>query len=246
MPSMHDKKLPATTWGRLKEACSVPAGATVPWMNSLEMDMLDAANERALSGTEAAFQSKIKIYRAILSRHVLYENGSHKFEILFVETLRRKLLGKQETSLMFAGLIVATRFRFAYLEEPDTISAKFSPDAANNEFDRNCWQLRYDFGRLQQEAVELGILDPGAFIAAFGETRRALAEDLLRTSIEGRKRLLAVLPLPGERVLANKRADVSECILEYMRDMEPVNTRFISATLDMFRELLSTETSQPQ
>jgi hypothetical protein len=86
-------------------------------MEFLERDMLDAANEQVLSGLEATFISDNKAYRPVLARHVLFENGDRKFQVLFIETLPRQFLGKRHTSLILAGLLLASRFRFAYLEE---------------------------------------------------------------------------------------------------------------------------------
>src|SRR5277367_4834559 len=124
MPPMYEQRLPTSTWGAVREMSSSPYRRVAPWIDRLERDMLDAAASRVPGGLEATFSSKDKIYRTILARHILYKNGDHRFEVLFVETLPRQFLGKRHTSLILAGLVLASRFRFAYLEEPDVTAAK--------------------------------------------------------------------------------------------------------------------------
>ena len=236
MPPMLQQKLPCTTWAQLREVASAAFRNIPPWMQRLERDILDAAGGRRLSGLEATFSSRGKIYRTILARYQLFENGNQKFEVLFVETLPRQFLGKRNTSLILAGLVLASRFRFAYLEEPDEVAAKFADALPADMFDSYCWQFHYDVDRLQHEAVELGLMDANEFVKAFGEARRGFAEGLLKTSVEARDRLLAVLPPMGEPIGAERRPRVRDAILAYLREVGPVNSRFIAAAIDVYRE----------
>lgn len=75
------------------------------------------------------------IYRPLLTRHELYYDGSRKFYILFIESLPSKFLGKQHTSTLLAGLVLASRFRFAYFEEWDRMfTSKFGESLSDSEF----------------------------------------------------------------------------------------------------------------
>ncbi|MEJ1963780.1 MAG: toll/interleukin-1 receptor domain-containing protein [Gammaproteobacteria bacterium] len=236
MPPMLHQRLPCTSWAQLREESSASLRRVPPWMQRLERDIMDAASGRRLSGLEATFSSRGKIYRTILSRHQLFENGTQKFEVLFVETLPRQFLGKRNTSLILAGLVLASRFRFAYLEEPEEVAAKFSDALPGDVFESHCWQFHYDLDRLQHEAVELGLLDTNEFVKAFGEANRGFAEGLLKTSVESRARLLGVLPPMGEPIGAEKRPTVRDAILAYLREVGPVNSRFISVAIEVYRE----------
>jgi hypothetical protein len=227
MPPMHDKKLPKTYWGQVRAAAQTPNRRLEPSMEFLERDMLEAANGKVLTGREASFVSGGKVYRPILARHVQYESGDHRFQILFVETLPRQFLGKKHTSLILAGLLLASRFRFAYLEEPDLVAAKFADSLSDVEFEANCWQLYYDLERARHEAVELGLLSTAEYVRAFGEDRRGIAESLIQSATDARQRLSAVLPNPGDRVGPHNRPKVKEVIMQYLHDISPVNGRFL-------------------
>ena len=245
MPALIDTKLPETSWRALREASQTRFQTSAMWMERLEADMLNAANERALDGVEATFASKDqRIFRSILARHVLYENGNHRFEVLFVQTLPRQFLGKSNTSMMLAGLVLASRFRFAYLEEPESVTAKFADTVPLDAFEANCWQLRYDLDRLQHEAMEFGLLDPVVFIKAFGEENRGIAEHLLAQSAAGRNDLLALLPKPGEPVSAATRSKVKEAIGGFLKSSEPINGEFLTKALEVFGTELKSQLAQ--
>jgi len=248
MPARIEGQLPETTWRAVREVSGTKFRATAPWMERLEKDMVNAANQMALDGVEATFSSRDqRIFRTILARHILYENGNHKFAVMFVQTLPRQFLGRTNTSMMLAGLVLASRFRFAYLEEPDSIAAKFADALPLEQFEANCWQLRYDLDRSQHEAIEFGLLDPLVFVKAFGEQNRALAEQLLSQSAGNRDQLLAELPQPGDHVTDAGRATVKAAIGRFLRSVEPINSRFLVTALDVFRsELVSQLEHQPK
>jgi hypothetical protein len=246
MPPMQNKQLPATTWGELKRACCSEYRPVAPWIERLERDMLDTSSHRVPRSMEATLASNEKIYRAILSRHILFENGACTFEILFVETLPRQFLGKKHTSLMLAGIVLAARFRFAYLEDPKILAEKFDDFLSADDFQSNCWQFHYDLDRLRHEAIELGILDPVAFINAFGEERRGFAENLLKVSNDSRLKLYEALPVPGERIADADRPRVKAAILEYCEKVGGLNSRFLIEALEILKNELLSQTKMLQ
>jgi hypothetical protein len=248
MPARIEGKLPETTWRAVRDVQGTKYRAVPSWMERLEKDMVNAANQMALDGVEATFASRDqRIFRTILSRHILYESGNHKFEVLFVQTLPRQFLGKTNTSMMLAGLVLASRFRFAYLEEPESVAARFADSLALDQFEANCWQLRYDLDRSQHEAIEFGLMDPLIFVKAFGEQNRALAEKLLAQSAASRDQLLTTLPQPGEHVTETARPGVKAAVGQFLRSVEPINSQFLTTALDVFRnEVLSQLEQQPK
>ena len=236
MPARVGKQLPESTWLALREVSATPSRPKPLWMEQLEKDMVKAATERALDGMEATFAAKDnRIFRTILARHIRYENGNHKFEVMFVQTLPRQFLGKHNTSMMLAGLVLASRFRFAYLEEPDVVAAKFADCLSLEAFEANCWQLRYDLDRLQHEAIEFGLLDPVAFVRAFGEENRGAAEQLMLQSATNRDELLKSLPLPGEHITDATRPGVKAIIGKYLGAVSTVNSSFLAMGVDVYR-----------
>src|SRR5262249_58173158 len=107
---------------------------------------LNSANGRTVDKPDAFFSSAAGdgIYRPILVRHIVRYNQTHLFAVVFVRTLPRQFLGFAGTSLLLAGLVLASRFRFAYLEEPERVSACFDDSLDAGTFTTSCKQLRYD------------------------------------------------------------------------------------------------------
>lgn len=241
LPPMQGEQLPSTGWGEVKSACRSPYSAHIPWVERLERDMLNAANGRALGEPEATFLSKNKTYRAILFRHIVHWDGTHRFGIVFVRTLPRQFLGDQNTSLILAGLVVASRFRFSYLEEPDRTAAQFDDKVINSEFEGNYRQFLYDLERMKQELMELGLLDHTAFINSFGPSRRGIAEAFLEAWKEAGQALEAGLPPPTTAISAANRTNIKESIMQFLKKMETENARFLKVALDAYRDELEAQ-----
>jgi hypothetical protein len=239
MPPMQGEQLPSTTWADVKAAGQSPYSGYLPWIERLEQDMLNAANGRTLSEAEATFRSKDKTYRAILVRHLLHWDGTHRFGIVFVETLPRQFVGDQNTSLILAGLVVASRFRFAYLEEPERVEAGFDDGLSDHEFDGNYRQFLYDLERMRQESMELGLLDHTAFIQSFGPNRRGIAEGFLNAWKEARQTLETSLPPPTAAVGGENRAGTKASILAFLKKMEAENSRFLRVALEAYQDELT-------
>jgi TIR domain len=241
MPPMQGEQLPSTSWRDVKAACASPHSAHIPWIERLERDMLNAANGRALGESEATFLSKNKTYRAILFRHIVNWGGTQRFGIVFVETLPRQFVGDQNTSLILAGLVVASRFRFAYLEQPDRIEARFDDRVSDAEFEGHYRQFLYDLERMRQEAMELGLLDPTTFVNSFGPNRRGIAEGFLTQSAAARQTLERGLPPPGTTVGAGNRKSIKEAIMQFLKAMEVENSRFLKVAIQAYGDELEAQ-----
>ena len=241
MPSMEGEQLPTATWTDVKAACTSPFSARILWIERLERDMLNAANGRTLDQSEATFLSKGKTYRAILCRHIRQWDGTHRFGIVFVETLPRQFIGDQNTSFILAGLVVASRFRFAYLEQPERIKAQFADTLSDAEFDGSYRQFLYDLERMQHEAMELGLTDHTAFILAFGPSRRGVAEGFLKEWREARQEFDAAIPSPATPVDAQTRSGIKTAILRFLQKMESQNSRFLKTALEAYGEELNAQ-----
>jgi hypothetical protein len=234
MPHMVNRQLPVATWGRLKQVLT-PPGSPIPiWVENLEQDMVNAANGLALIGREMSFNRNQKIWRPILYKHVLYEGGGHKFEILFVETLPRQFLGAKSTSALLAAIIMASRFRFAYFEESDVTNASVTAELGYKTAETKCRQLVYDLERLEYEAMEFG-LDAQSFIVAFGEEKKALAESFIETWEDAKEKFLSVVRPFGGPIPECGRDAVKQAIDEFLKTVESENRRFLLTAIDLYR-----------
>ena len=248
MPAMLNEQLPTTTWGAVKAACRSEYDPHILWIERLERDMLNAAAGDTLAAPEAIFlsyQAKRTPYRAILVKHQLKWDGTHIFSIVFVGTLPRHFLGDQKTSLILAGLVVGSRFRFAYLEQPARIASQFADNVSDSEFLGNYRQFLQDLERMKIESMELGLVDATAFMQAFGESRQGKAESFLVVWKEARAALDAALPPPSAPVDASNRSKIREAILAFLDQMAAENARFLRAAVDAYREELELQLRTP-
>ncbi len=238
MPAMSNRQLPSTTWDELRAASSSRSIANALWMRAVEREMVNVANGKLLGAPEAVFQGAqgTKIYRPILVRYSVLFNLTSQFRIVFVETLPRQFVGYQKTSLLLAGLVQASRFRFAYLEEPDRVAALFADAQSDLTFAINCQQLHYDIERIQSEAVEFGLLDSNAFVDAFGEKRRAVAESFIQFWGTAKEAVLADLPAQGEPLSPQGRNRAKLAIATFLASMAAENQRFVITALDAYRD----------
>jgi hypothetical protein len=235
-PVQHDR-WPETSWKELREKAGNQYQPVPLWMQQLENDVVKVSGGRTTEGIEATFSDKdSRVFRTILSRLTKFKNGANKFEVLFVPTLPRQFLGKANTSMILAGLVIASRFRFAYLEEPDEVHGRFADDLPLARFSAACWQLRYDLDRFSDEAREFGLLDPSAFIKAFGDDNRAIAESMLQQSAQFKTELLEHLPIPPEFVSEEDRHKVQSAVGSYLRGMSEVNGQFLLRALEVFQK----------
>jgi len=235
LPAMQNRQLPSTTWDEVRAACQARSVANTLWMQSLEREMVNVASGKLPGSPEAVFMSALghKVYRPILVRRIELYNGSNEFQVVFVETLPRHFVGFQKTSLLLAGLVQASRFRFSYLEEPDRVAALFDDARSDLEFAINCRQLEYDIARIQTEALELGVVDGQAFIAAFGEKRRATAESFGRIWEQAKA---ALLPAHDAPLQPERRAACRTAISRFLADMAGENRPFVVAALEAYRD----------
>jgi hypothetical protein len=241
MPPMYEQLLPSATWADVKAATRSQYSVHIPWMDRLERDMLNAANGRSLGEPEATFRSKNKTYRAILCRHVLQWDGTNRFYIVFVETLPRQFVGDQNTSLILAGLVMASRFRFAYLEQPDRIAAQFDDKVTDSEFDGNYRQFLHDLERMRQESMELGLLDETSFFNSFGERRRGVAESFLVSWAAARQALDNSLPPLTTAIDATNRGNIRSAIMQFLKTIERENSRFLKVAIQAYCEELDVQ-----
>jgi hypothetical protein len=241
MPPEPDGSTSKTTWKDLRDAQNLSSMAT-SWMDKIERDVIYAARNRGRSKaeTEITFQRGDKILRPVLSRHALYEDGSRTFSIQFIETLPRQFLGRRNTSLILAGLILGSRFRFAYFEDGEgEYQKRFDDSVSDRQFGINCRQLRYDIERMEHESAEFGLLDREAFIAAFGEGNRAIAQHFLENWDVVKPELFAVLPI--REIQAVDRPKIKEAVFKFFAKMKLENAAFLQKSMDVYYEEMSSQ-----
>jgi hypothetical protein len=168
-------RVPQIQWGQLREKISlVSRTGIIPWMDKIEADVVRAADGIAVSEDDVTFVTITgKVFRPILARHVAYKSGVREFSILLVRTMDRRFIGKRETSLLLTALILASRWRFTYLEDWDgTRNRNFGLEGPMADFQDSCRQLLYNIEWIENEAAQYGTANVASLVDAFGQDVR--------------------------------------------------------------------------
>jgi hypothetical protein len=149
-------------------------------------------------------------------------------------------MGRKNTSMLLAGLVLASRFRFAYLEDREEVFVKLFGDGLSDaEFEANCTQLKYNLEQMSHEAADFGLLDNDTFVKAFGAENRAKAENFLKNWDETERRLNLKLPTSDTRITPENRPDIKSALNDFFASVEVENEKFTIAAIDVFRSEVS-------
>lgn len=226
---------PTTTWGKLKQLVAQGSGRIVPWMHKVETDVVKATGNFAVSGEDATFLGKnSKIYRTLLDRHKLYVNNDRRFYLMFVETVDRRFVGSPRTSLLLASLILASRWRFIYLENWKSTEQNFDEDTSLESFSIACRQLVYNIDSIDLEAAELGASNQQAMIEAFGQQHRAEVEQFFTNWEAAKINLFDVLPKNASKITMDNKKTIGKVVLDFLESTRRQNADFVKLAIDAY------------
>lgn len=236
LPQPMDTQQRAITWSEMKDKLRRDPRPDVPWMDKIESDIVTAASKLRLVSNDATLVGEDgRIYRPILGRHQLLMNGTRKFFVMFVETLKRDFDGDPTTSMLLASLVIASRFRFQYFEQWEAAhAAKFRDDCRLDEFADACLQLRYDLDRLDHESVQLGLGNVEAVVDAFGLENRARAERFFRDWFRIRTSLFDALPASRDGMRSERRGEMLAAAREFFEQARLQNSEFLELVVQTY------------
>jgi hypothetical protein len=199
-----------TTWEQMKTSIEAN-NETFAWMDKVEDDILDAAHQRNLKRPELTFRAHDgQFYRPLLARQTIFGSGARKFSVIFVRTLPRKFVGDETTSALLVGLILASRFRFTFIEEAQQLMERLGDGVTDAEFQLSCRQLLYDIERMEQESSEFGMNSPDLFQQAFGPENHEIVNGFYEIWFPVRKELFTLIRQRLEDPSAVSRENIRE------------------------------------
>ncbi len=243
---LENRLPPSITWHKLRALLTQSNGKDVPWMHKVEADIVNASNNKDVNGNDVSFRgSDRRIYRPILERHREYMNGDRRFYLMFVETIDRRFTGSPRTSLLLACLILASRWRFMYLENWQETERIFSEDASLETFTVACRQLRYNIDWIERESAELGADNQQAMVEAFGEHRRAQVEQFFHVWDLDKAKLLKSLHMSSADITAGDQKVIGKAVLDFLRSTRKQNVEFLELAVRVYGEVtkIFTETN---
>ena len=212
---------------------------TFAWMDKVEEDILDAIHQRNLRSPELTFRAHDgQFYRPLLSRQIIYGGGARKFSAIFVRTLPRKFVGDETTSALLIGLILASRFRFKFIEAAKELQDELGDNVTEPEFQLACRQLLYDIERMEQESSEFGMNNPDLFQEAFGQENYEIVNAFYQIWFPLRDDLFELIKQRLENPNSITRASIREEIKKFSQALAPYNRRFLEMCLQKYTAYL--------
>lgn len=236
--SLAGGQAPQVTWGELRQTLSRPERANIPWMDKLEMNVARAAALKTSGPDDVTFRGSRdgRIYRALLTRHKLYQNGKRRFYVLLVETFDRRFVGDPQTSLLLIALTLASRWRFTFFERWQETLRTFGAERSDKDFQDACMQLEHNLDWMENEGVELGADDKDAMVEAFGFANKARVERFYFDWYAAKKKLDGQLPQTFEGLGPDTRAKVQAAIVEFLTSMKAENAEFLQLCIEKYGE----------
>lgn len=235
--SLSGNRAPSTSWGELKRLLDITSGRNVPWVHKVEADVVRAIDSRNVSGADVTLRGENgKVYRPILERHQLFVNGDRRFYLLFVETLDRRFIGSERSSLLLTSLILASRWHFSYFEKWADTQRNFGEQIPLQNLADGCKQLLYNMEWIQLEAAQLGADDPRRMIEAFGLGCRARVERFFEDWEEAKKGLFTVLPGPYAEITEANRKEVGAAVLTFLESNKSRNQEFLKLAIQAYSD----------
>jgi hypothetical protein len=226
------------TWQEMKNSLGTN-NETFAWMDKVQNDVLDAVHQQNLRTPELTFRAHDgQFYRPLLARQTIYGSGARKFTVIFVRTLPRKFAGDETTSALLIGLILASRFRFAFVEGAEELMAKLSDRIADTEFQLSCRQLIYDIERMEHESSEFGMNSPDLFQQAFGPENHEIVNGFYEVWSPIKKDLVAIIRRWLENPTAVSRENIREEVQRFANTVSPYSRRFLEMCLRRYTSQL--------
>jgi hypothetical protein len=228
-----------TTWGQMRKSLT-NNNETSAWMDKIEDDILDAVNQRNLRSPETTFRAQDgQLYRPLLARQIIYGSGMRKFSVVFVRTLPRKFVGDETTSALLIGLILASRFRFSFIENQNNLLLITLGDTITDaEFQLACRQLIYDVERMEQESSEFGMNSPDLLHQAFGPDNHEIVNAFYRIWFPAKDDLFAALKEGIVDSSKSRRENIKQQVKTFANSISPYNKRFLEMALQKYTAYL--------
>jgi len=223
-----------TTWEQMKTSLEAN-NETFAWMDKVKDDILDAANQRNLRSPELTFRAHDgQFYRPLLARQTIFGSGARKFSVIFVRTLPRKFVGDETTSALLVGLILASRFRFTFIEAAQELVERLGDGVTDAEFQLSCRQLLYDIERMEQESSEFGMNNPDLFQQAFGPENHEIVNAFYEIWFPVRRDLFTIVKRRLDDPSAVSRESIRDEVKKFSDTVSPYNRRFLEMCLQRY------------
>ena len=145
------------TWENFLQSTSGPHGdawreAITSVIISSQAERIDVDNSQIILSSDES-----KSYRIVLTTATRYWDDVRDFNLYFVETLGRRDIGDEDTTLMLKGLELACRYRFMFLESSSPFSANSLLATEEKRLPEMAAKLLQELNLMRKEASSAGL-----------------------------------------------------------------------------------------
>jgi hypothetical protein len=180
-------------------------------------------------------------YRVILAKHELYGNGKREFVVHFIETLKGVTGGDERTTTLASGIMLASKYRFLFLEEQSRYSPKGLASKTGRSLLKELKHLLKDLDRVHIQAADDGLADVSALTRLLGNNDDLpemfidwwTAVDRLKSGVQG---------YLDDQV---SEIDVQKKIEDFCLTTRSLNHQFLALAMEKYLEILPIEAAAP-
>jgi hypothetical protein len=176
-------------------------------------------------------------YRIILAKHSIYGNGKREFTLQFLETIGRNYGGEERTTLLTAGIILASKYRFLFLEQGSRYTTEVLDTKRGKSLVLELKQMMKDIRRIHAEAADDGLADVGSIKRLLGDTEEI--DHLFETWWEA---VAALDKNVGDFFIAPSDdvwPKVRNVLEEFCKTTAPLNRRFLDLAMTQYMSVIT-------
>jgi hypothetical protein len=177
-----------------------------------------------------------RYYRIILVMHQVYGNGQRDFIINMIETLQRNWGGDHRTTILTAGIMLASKYRSLFLEKDSRYQAEALSVLSDDELRLKVGQLLRDLGRIYADGAAEGLADQNALIKLLGATDEV--KDLFDKWWPPINAMEKAAQQFFENSGFNTREEFMRTHAEFIKVSEITNRRFIGLCLKAYQAII--------
>ena len=205
------------------------------WTQQLVTAINTAANDGIPRGNFAVLYSDYigSFLRPVLTRQEIYYSGRRKFYVALIEQPAMDFKHHREIGLILAGLVLASRFRYEFLDGQVNELQRITDIAEFDSFTKESMQI---VETIEAEASQHGLMDPDALINAFEDKDRHRVESWFTRWHELREALFGIFDKPS-----NNQDDfqvICQDIKDVLDGLKKINSQFLLKAITRYTQLV--------
>ncbi len=226
------------TWGKFWKSVEEKYSkeAATLWKNTIIDLIRSAEGDEEVDRSQTLVSSDgATLYRALITRKVLFFGGRREYHIYIFRALRRKDYGDEETSTLMKSILVACRYRFMMLEPTSPFRPDIFEGLRRENYRVTIIRMMSELDRIIQESAEAGLtVVQNTLLTYLDPTAKNRAEkEWHRAEKEMREKALAFLlkDIQSQDDFESTRGDFATTYKAFCEQTRKINKEFLSLSL---------------